>query len=198
MIVKHNDQNSDIGVMAEGVRVVSKLMNKLESHGLVGERLVPPLEVDINNNVDLCEYIKHNHFTVFHWCCSCRAGVGSEVVDELFRLRGPIRSSGTHSGSSGMRKSLANVYIGSAASLPEIPEPNPHLSISAFSYALSNIIHKKQCNRYDIIYSLPLELQHASEVISTTHYESNTITRPGDEVPYVQDLALKQNMTVMY
>lgn len=39
---------------------------------------------------------------------------------------------------------ISNLFVGSAASLPEITEPNPHLTITAFSVALAEQLLKSQ------------------------------------------------------
>jgi hypothetical protein len=56
---------------------------------------------------------------------TCRVG---PVADEHFRLRG-----------------VKGIRIGSGAVLPEIPEANPHLTISAFSVALAYSVLKEHC-----------------------------------------------------
>jgi choline dehydrogenase-like flavoprotein len=49
------------------------------------------------------------------------AGVTGSVADEHFKVRG-----------------VSGLRVGSGASLPEIPGPNPHLTITAFALALAH------------------------------------------------------------
>lgn len=49
------------------------------------------------------------------------AGINSGVADEHFKVRG-----------------VTGLRVGSGASLPEIPGPNPHLTITAFALALAH------------------------------------------------------------
>lgn len=49
------------------------------------------------------------------------AGVKSSVADEHFKIRG-----------------VSGLRVGSGASLPEIPGPNPHFTITAFALALAH------------------------------------------------------------
>ncbi len=49
------------------------------------------------------------------------AGVKSDVADEHFKVRG-----------------VTGLRVGSGASLPEIPGPNPHFTITAFALALAH------------------------------------------------------------
>ena len=73
---------------------------------------------------------------MYHWSSTCKAGLEGigTVADEKFRVR--CSESGV----------IDNLFVGSAASLPEITEPNPHLTITAFSVALAEELLKSRCD----------------------------------------------------
>ena len=59
---------------------------------------------------------------VYHWMSTRKV---PDVVDEEFRVR-----------------QVKNLRVGSVAVLPEIPEANPHMTITAFSIALAHQIYQ--------------------------------------------------------
>ena len=127
--------------MGRSVRKATKLFETMQKAGVCGERIEPPREVDIRNMSQLKAWIKANHFTVFHWCSTCKAGVTGvgDVANEKFQVK--LQPSATSS------PVINNLYIGSAASLPEIPESNPHLSVTEFSVALAEQLLKSHLKR---------------------------------------------------
>ena len=81
---------------------------------------------------------------------------------------------------------IENLFIGSAASLPELCEPNPHLTISAFAVALAEELFQYQCRSfYDADCRKPRELAASLRQLAETHGEL-TIMRPGEESPNVK------------
>jgi choline dehydrogenase-like flavoprotein len=188
--VLHEDQTKDIDVMRRGVLKSIQLMESLKENNLVGNRLLPPLDIDVLNDKDkLMGWIKNNHWTVFHWTSTCKAGLLGDVADEKFRLRGNIINDNNYNNM--IRRIVSNIYVGSAACLPEIPEANPHLTITAFSIALSEELLKKQFNNANRKYEKPVELVRANINISkqdNDHF-STIIRRSGEESPKVCNIA---------
>ena len=138
MNVVHSDGDKDTEMLAVAVKRVDSLMQHLHRKGLVGKRFEPPIEADpaqdvFNNDKLLKNWIKHGTWTVYHWCSTCKAGKGKHghVADEKFRVR--------------LDKTdvIENLYVSSASCLPEIPEANPHLSVTAFSVALADGLVQK-------------------------------------------------------
>lgn len=100
---------------------------KSASTPMVGNRIEPPLELDLNNESALNEWIGLHLGTAYHWMSTCKSGLNGSVADENFCVRG-----------------VSGLRVGSGAALPEIPEANPHLTITAFGLALSHAILKDQ------------------------------------------------------
>lgn len=128
MFIEHIYSEKDIEQISRGVRKMVNIFELMKKEDIVGDRKQPSKEIDINNDEQLNDWIKNNLGTAYHWMCTCRAGKSSSVVDEKFKLKG-----------------VNGVRIGSGAVLPEIPEANPHLTISAFSIALAHSIIKDNC-----------------------------------------------------
>ena len=135
LLVTHSEQTADLETLARGVYKTLALFETLQKHGMVGKQLQPPLfpfpisqvqespttsVLSEHNHRHLIDWIRENHWTVFHWACTCQAGLHGRVADEQFRLRtGPYYPAVVN-----------NLRIGSAASLPELSEvSNYHYSI---------------------------------------------------------------------
>jgi len=123
------DHRRDLETIAQGVFAMAPLFSILEKDGVVGKQLEPPFPISVEDSERIIEKFKENHYPVFHWSSTCQAGRNGRVADEHFRLRIPSSTS-----SPGV---VSNLFVGSAASLPEVSEANPHLTISAFSVALA-------------------------------------------------------------
>ena len=171
-VLAQGDHRKDLETIAQGVYSVTSLMQRLERAGVVGEQIEPPFPVTVENKEILVDWIRDNHYTVFHWACTCQAGRNGRVADEHFRLRG-----------------ASNLFIGSAASLPELSENNPHLTISAFSAALAEELagalasgHDREYNRMRI-----LEVSRADHEVRDAR--GTLIRRPGQERPALRQLA---------
>jgi hypothetical protein len=89
---------------------------------------------------------------------------------------------------------MCHEMSGSAASLPQIPEANPHLTITAFSFMLCDNLIKKYCTSslQNQIYKLPQELIIAKDELLRN---SNQITSKstGEEYPNLYDHAIRYN-----
>eukprot|EP00602_Paraphysomonas_sp_CaronLab_P002157 CAMPEP_0185028500 /NCGR_PEP_ID=MMETSP1103-20130426/14234_1 /TAXON_ID=36769 /ORGANISM="Paraphysomonas bandaiensis, Strain Caron Lab Isolate" /LENGTH=646 /DNA_ID=CAMNT_0027562927 /DNA_START=62 /DNA_END=1999 /DNA_ORIENTATION=- len=183
LYVVHDDQRGDLEVMAKGVQCAVGLMDTLKKEGVCGERIEPEPEVDINNTEVLMDWIKENHGTVFHWASTCKAGRNGAVADERFRVRDNANAAGRRDGV------IDNLFVGSAAALPEIPESNPHLSVTAFSFALAKemlwAMHTKQPQSE---WAEPEELRIARRDLFGNH-GSPVIRRPGEERPAIAAVA---------
>ena len=123
--ITHVYSEHDFKQISRGVKKMINTFEALKKEGIVGNRVRPSTNVNINDEKQLTEWISNNLGTAYHWMSTCRAGKNSIVVDEKFKLKG-----------------ISGLRIGSGAVLPEIPEANPHLTISAFSVALAHSIIK--------------------------------------------------------
>lgn len=151
--VIHAEQRRDWETMAHGVFAAVRMFDHLQAQGIVGKRLEPPFEVNVANSEQLVAWIRENHFTVFHWACTCKAGVNGSVADAHFRVRNPQQDA---------EKGLVNnLLVGSAASLPDMPDANPHLTITAFSFALAEELVRTQAERRHRGYKKTAELRKA-------------------------------------
>lgn len=172
-LVLQGDHHRDIETLAQGVIATTRLCEQLVKQNIIGQQLQPPFDVnDIGNKDKLIDWIKHNHFTVFHWGCTCQAGINGKVCDETFRLK-------RHNIDNTV---VPNLFIGSAASLPELPEANPHLTITAFTIALAEVLSKRKASIHGINYSEPIELSIAKKDLLNSN-GLITIRREGEEVP---------------
>lgn len=226
MHVVHDEQLLDMQALARGVRKSIKLCEVLKESGLCGNRVSPPLEIDINSMSQLTAWCRENHWTVFHWCSSCRAGLNGTVADERFRVkRGlPIAERGIEGeavigaidSSSGSSKSssssgdssggvsricgsaghevISNLYVGSAACLPEIPEGNPHLTVTAFSVALAQeLLQSHSCRQGRCLLHAQEEIVKARADVRQSCTGHAVIRREGEEVPNRRELAMKHS-----
>jgi hypothetical protein len=187
-----------------------QLMEGLRAKGVVGRRLAPPYEVLNSGPLDsqkLVEWVRENHFTAYHWASTCQAGVQGRVADQRFRVRDSTgRNAGTKSHTTsavspecveqGRYEGVVyNLLVGSAASLPELPDANPHLTITAFSVALAEELVRVQAARRGVRYAVPLELRRATGEARTTTQEKSgeqaplVVRRPGEEMPAVGHVA---------
>ena len=216
-ILKQGDHRKDLETIAQGVFSVTKLFQRLYYDGIVGPQLEPPFEVNEGNKDKLIDWIMENHYTVFHWACTCQAGMNGRVADSQFRLR----STGAKKNNAGTV--VRNLYVGSAASLPELSENNPHLTITAFAVALAEVLAKDlaaqnnrdytrmrmlECTRashelkihrtaYDLKTNIECANSKTNSVesldkaleLSTRHGLSTIIRRVGEERPALGDLA---------
>jgi choline dehydrogenase-like flavoprotein len=138
MTLTHLYQDRDYTIMAYGVQRCIELFEYMAKENIVGKRILPPSDIDIDNIEALKHWIASNHFTAFHWACTCQSGRYGRVADEYFRVRTNTGSKNTTS--TGV---ISNLRVGSAAALPEVAEANPHLSITAFSIALAYVVCKE-------------------------------------------------------
>ena len=122
LLVTHSEQTADLETLARAVYKTLSLFETLQKHGMVGKQLLPPPPCLTPQEIlspaawseqqhqHLIDWIRENHWTVFHWACTCQAGLHGRVADEHFRLR------------AGPTSVVSNLRIGSAASLPELSE----------------------------------------------------------------------------
>lgn len=186
----HAEQRADWEAIAKGVLSTVKLMEGLREKGLVGKRLEPTfLEPE-----KLVEWVRENHFTAFHWACTCQAGLQGRVADHRFRVRSHSLFSAAGEGDARPRAAdgkyggvIQNLLVGSAAALPELPDANPHLTITAFSFALAEEVVRTQAARRGAKYTTPSELHKAAADVQ----KSATLqTRaPGQEMPNLARIA---------
>ena len=179
------EMRGDYENMARGVRRTVQLFERLREAGIVGRRIEPPAEVDLLDTDRLVEHIAKFHGSAFHWMCTCRAGAQDGVVDESFRVR---------TGTGASAGPIANLRVGSGASLPEIPEGNPHLTITAFALALAlDVLRTRSSNAHSSAAgsaALPASLQRAQQTLRAS--AGTLVTRaPGQESPCLAEVASK-------
>jgi choline dehydrogenase-like flavoprotein len=195
-----------------GVLSAVQLMEELRTKGVLGRRLAPPYEVLNAGPLDsqkLVEWVRENHFTAYHWASTCQAGVQGRVADQRFRVRDSagLNANSTKSNTSGVSEKgveqgryegvVRNLLVGSAASLPELPDANPHLTITAFSVALAEELVRAQAARRGVRYAVPAELHRAAGEAQTSTQQQRksdeqaplVVRRPGQEVPAVGQVA---------
>ena len=194
--VIHEDQSQDYEAMARGIQRVGGMFEALQQAGLCGARVEPPPEISLDNKPALMQWIKESHGTVFHWASTCKAGVTGDVADERFRVRSvPLAvAKDTARYNLGSSATIGNLFLGSAAALPEIPEGNPHLSVTAFSVALAHEMLKDKfalLKRLSEMCDLPVELQIAKKDLLQTG--KPVIRRPGEERPRVTDIIIQHH-----
>ena len=180
-IVLQGDHSHDIETMAQGVLSVTKLMRPLIDANIIGRQLQPPFEIKAENKHDLLEWIKSNHFTVYHWACTCQSGINGRVADEQFRVR------------RNKNEVIHNLRVGSAASLPELSEANPHLTVAAFAVALADAMALSLSQRLSSIYKEPVEVSAARSSLIERRDRGISgrpiIRRAGQESPDIKELA---------
>jgi len=152
--VIHAEQRQDWETLAQGVYATVRMFEYLQSRGVVGQRLEPSIDLSLSNSEELVQWIRENHFTVFHWACTCKAGVNGAVADAHFRVR--------HSLPTSPEGVVANLRVGSAACLPDMPDANPHLTITAFAFALAEELARTQATRKQKVFNSPRELRQAA------------------------------------
>jgi hypothetical protein len=158
--VVHAEQTADWEAMAKGVLSSIAVMEHLRAQGIVGKRLEPAFDPAPEQ---LVAWIRENHFSAFHWGCTCQAGVQGRVADEHFRVRDTTVVPFSSKAGSAAKESavVRNLLVGSAASLPELPDANPHLTVTAFSVALAEELVTAQARRRSVAYTQPAELRVA-------------------------------------
>lgn len=126
--IVHDDPVEDMKVLVGGVRKMIDVFEVLRRGGIVGDR-VSPTDDEMRTTHTLDHWIRQHAGTAYHWMSTCKASAIDEsaVADGDFRVRG-----------------VDGLRVGSGAVLPEIPEANPHLTISAFSIALAHTIVEQQ------------------------------------------------------
>ncbi|CAM9285746.1 unnamed protein product, partial [Ectocarpus fasciculatus] len=178
----HAEQTADMHALYNGLIRAAVVCSKLQNDGLAGARIKPPISLDLTDKDTVLAWIRDNHFTVYHWSSTCPAGIHGRVADSDFRvLREPINGGG----SQGVVK---NLYIGSAASLPDLPEANPHLTVSAFSFALAESMHREMCDRRGLKYVEPVEFIQARGTLLENGSELRVMRR-GEAVPDLSAVA---------
>jgi choline dehydrogenase-like flavoprotein len=172
--------------LAVAVKRVDALMQLLQAKGLAGKRIEPPIEVDpkldvFNDDAMLKQWIKHGTWTVYHWCSTCKAGKGAfgHVADEQFRVRRGL----------GADAVIGNLYVSSASCLPEIPEANPHLSVTAFSVALADGLIAKYQTQLRGKSSAPAMMEEARRGAAGVVGDL-PCRAPGEEVPSLRKTAV--------
>lgn len=182
-VLVHAEQFRDIEALYKGIVKASLYCEKLQMDGLAGERIRPPLTLDLNDKSMMLDWIRENHYTVFHWACTCTAGINGRVADSKFRVLRKIPG--------GYEKSnpavINNLFVGSGAALPDLPEANPHLTISAFAIALADVMYAETCRQHGSEPVEPIELRWAREML----HRNGALTgiRPGLEYPSLSIIA---------
>lgn len=198
------NHTKDVETMALGMLSVSHLFQPLIDHEVIGKQLEPPFEISQDNKDKLIEWIKSNHYTVFHWSCTCQAGLKGRVCDEKFRVRRNYKAiidDGLNNNNNDDEYSsssiISNLRVGSAASLPELSEANPHLTITAFAIALAEELARSLAVKHNVSYHPPKEISRAYDDIHAVNNISNdaevpivtTIRRQNEEVPALGNFA---------
>ena len=163
--------------MAQGMYALTGAFEKLREEGVVGKQLEPPFPIIPENKDRLCEWIKRNHWTVFHWACSTQAGRNGRVANENFHVLVDKTS----------REVLANLRVGSASALPELPESNPSLSVCAFSLMLADKVVQTRAEKLGLKYTMPIELVKAKQKLSFNNGVTQ-ISRTGQEFPSMKNI----------
>ena len=175
-LLVQGDHSRDVEAMAHAAFDITRLFNPLVEKGIIGQQLYPPFEITEGNKEALLEWIRLNHWTVYHWACTCQAGLHGRVADELFRVR--IGSSGV----------IENLCVGSCASLPQLSEANPHLTVSAFAIALAEELYRSRCERLGIPFKEPVHVFEARRDWIANSRKLK-IRRSGEERPDLFHLA---------
>lgn len=153
--VVHSSHDNDFKIMSKGVEKTIQLFEVLKKHSVVGERVLPPENIDLNSKA-FDEWIRGNTGTVYHWMSTCKSGVNGSVADNNFRVRNG-------------EDFVKNLRVGSGASLPQISEANPHMTISIFSAILAHKLFNEQIRRHGAEALLPKDVREASEMVFRNH-----------------------------
>lgn len=145
------DHTKDIQALADGVYHLSALVEPLIEQGLVGPKIYPPFDLSCENHQKLLDWIKMNHWTVYHWASTAQCGKHGRVADEFFRVR------------CGPNTIIDNLLVGSAACLPELSEANPHLTVTAFAIALAEEMYRRSCKTLGMPFQMPSEIIQARQ-----------------------------------
>ena len=179
----HADQTADLNALYNGLVRASEVCRPLQTAGLAGRRISPPESINLHNKSTVLDWIRDNHFTVFHWACTCPAGVYGRVADQYFRVR-------INRGVTTPSDVIKNLFVGSAASLPDLPEANPHLTVSAFSFALAESMLNEICNRQGLLPFEPEELRAARLILQNSNNNMTlTTVSPTNEKPSLSAVA---------
>jgi len=172
----HEDQTEMLKMLAAACRRTITMFETLKEKGLVGDRISPPPSLPLDDD-HLCPFIREEMGTAFHWMSTCKAGKEGAVADEEFRVRKGLNS----------EEVVRNLRVGSGASLPEITEANPHLTITSFAVALAYDMLKEQCARAGVPFQDPEDIVRARKEVQRLGHA--VIRRPGEEKPNLVDLA---------
>jgi hypothetical protein len=92
---------------------------------------------------------------------------------------------------------VENLYVGSAAVLPDISEANPHLTTTAMAVALARILFEAEATRLNIpITGHTAELLQAFEDLASSN-GNPAIRRPGSEFPRTAAVAARKLQTAI-
>jgi choline dehydrogenase len=120
------DGGKDLAAMVEGIRFAARLM---ESSGLNYKVLVPPPDVNINNDNQLADFVRKEAWG-HHACGTCKIGKDNDpeaVLDGDFRLRG-----------------IKNLRVVDASAVPDIPGFFIVSSIYLMSEKASDVVLRDQ------------------------------------------------------
>ena len=189
---------------------MSHIFQKLVDKKIIGKQIAPDFEISIQNKDKLIDWIRGNHFTVYHWACTCHSGVNGRVADEHFRLKlGPGLIGVEEQKSAGV---ISNLFVGSAACLPELSEANPHLTVTSFAIALAEELARSHASNNNLKFVEPRELTIARSQLhekrignNSDHYGNGvaslesplyctTVRREGEEFPSMLKFAERYAM----
>jgi choline dehydrogenase-like flavoprotein len=73
-LVIAGDESSDYMNLVRGLRRIVQIFERLRAAGVVGDRIEPPKDLDLNDTEKVIGYIKARHGTAYHWMSTCQAG----------------------------------------------------------------------------------------------------------------------------
>lgn len=157
--IVHEECANDFDVLHDALLKTIGIFDVLEQSNIVGNRVDPPLDLDLDDRKAVKQWMSHHVATVYHWMSTCKAGtnVNTTVADEHFRVRRGLSV-------------IPNLRIGSGAVLPEIPEANPHITIATFSVALAHELYTTLLaaattpSELNTAKSVPLTIRRVEEV----------------------------------
>lgn len=182
-VLKYEYSSHEREVFLKGLREMVGMFEKLKEAGLVGERVAPPRDIDLDDDNALWSWIHDNKHTAYHWLGTCKAGLRGKVtpgsvVDETFRLR-----TGTD-----QEKVVDNLFLSSAAVLPFPPTANPHVTIQSFAVAEAWQAFQHMAKIRGIHAQLPQELQTARSQLKSDKGQLR-VRGPGEEKPNIGQVA---------